>query len=337
MLRLRLLRFRLLWFRLLSRCARVNQMCLAEEFAGAPPRVVTFGTGGAPSIRLSILFLALLLSSGCETDGGVVAADGGVVAADIVPCRLDPFPRSGQPCRAGELPEGYVCQTVGDLGGCGGCARGLCRCREGQWACYPDFDDGWAICNDYVPELREGCGTAPVCQEWSLCTDGFDPGVLDAGSDAGPRADGGFDGGPRLAALGEACTAEVPCLFGECRGSSCGETWTCVAEACGELGTRFCGCHGMTVSSPETCPKQPWIHTGPCVGPEGFDCDPRGVMGTCVISEPPACPTGQVPDVDGSGACWTRNCVPLTDCACADSTECPGTATCDGPNMRCEP
>ena len=168
---------------------------------------------------------------------------------------------------------------------------------------------------------------------------GLDGGGLDGGADAGHDAAVGDAGELGDAASADAgsltCSPEAPCVVGVCAGGpSCGDPWSCVAAAvdCLDDSFEYCGCDGASFFDSSTCPTRPFAHPGACAGPAGFSCDRRGV--SCRAVEP-ICPAGQVAEVDAGGTCWTFRCVPLTDCACADSAECPGDSSCDGATARC--
>lgn len=171
-------------------------------------------------------------------------------------------------------------------------------------------------------------GGAPDAGDDAVASDAA---VSDAGaSDAGEPSD---------AAAGDAgivtCSADAPCVSAVCMGGpTCGDPWFCVetAMACTDDSFEYCGCDGASFFDSSTCPTRPYAHTGACAGTAGFSCDRRGV--SCRAVEP-VCPAGQVAEVSAGGTCWTFRCVPLTDCGCTDSAECPGDSTCDGATMRC--
>ena len=182
--------------------------------------------------------------------------------------------------------------------------------------------------------LLAGCGSSTPSDGGSDA--GFDAGRADAGFDGGFDAgtDAGTDAG-RDSGVGEGstCTPEVRCGTNlECVGGpACSDPWRCEYRPCSDGFFFWCGCDGVTFSSPSSCVNRPYLHAGPCAGAEGFDCDPAGIW----CPEKVDCPPGQVASV-APGIC-RGFCVPLTDCACTDDALCPGDATCDLPTTRCRP
>lgn len=180
-----------------------------------------------------------------------------------------------------------------------------------------------------------------------------DTGSSDAGSsDAGGEADAGGEtdasgetdaGGPgddsgtgADAGPTNICTADMPCVGGLiCAGSpSCDGAWSCIASGipCTDDAVSYCGCDGVEFTDSSTCVTRPFRHRGACAGPTGLDCDASRVR--CRLF-PPMCPDGLVAEVEGT--CWTTRCVPLIDCRCTDTAQCPEDTTCDTSAMRCQP
>ena len=54
---------------------------------------------------------------------------------------------------------------------------------------------------------------------------------------------------------------------------------------------------------------------------------------------PPACPTLQVPEITSDGTCFTRNCIPIEQCACNAAADCPDNNqyTCNLSSRHCTP
>ncbi len=182
-----------------------------------------------------------------------------------------------------------------------------------------------------------GVCTARACLDASMPDAGLDAGsadaaVGDAGSIDSAVSDSGADGG----APGESCSAASPCTGGGVcvGGPACGDTWTCAFSgiACTDDVVSYCGCDGSTFMGSSTCVNRPIAHLGSCEA--GANCNRSAV--TCRRVEP-VCPDGQVPEVEGS--CWTARCIPIEECACSTSAECPlpDIYTCHGTTGRCGP
>jgi len=78
-----------------------------------------------------------------------------------------------------------------------------------------------------------------------------------------------------------------------------------------------------------------------CVAADACACDPLGVVCEAL---PPACPPGEVAEVDAVGQCWTFACVPADSCttvpdctACTMDQACVVRAGPMGPSFVCEP
>lgn len=131
-----------------------------------------------------------------------------------------------------------------------------------------------------------------------------------------------------LADLGDcvpatACFSTEPCAQGLCVGASCGDIWTCIEDrrTCSTNLADYCGCDGVTFQDSQACPTRPYASRGACG--QGTNCDQRDVA--CDLL-PPTCDLGQFPRVVGS--CWDGTCVPIEQCACTVSEECPEDLVC---------
>jgi hypothetical protein len=134
-------------------------------------------------------------------------------------------------------------------------------------------------------------------------------------------------------ALKATCTVDQPCVGGDCKGSSCDQSWFCLSHfaphPCPFDLVPYCGCDGKTYYFPSTCPEVPYEHAGECG--DGVNCDPNDVR----CSQPePNCGEGRVASV--VGGCYGP-CVPITSCRCAFAFECPHIEKYDcGPDQRCD-
>ncbi len=265
------------------------------------------------SIRRSVPLLCLVaLGCGSSHDRGS-AGDGGSVA--------DASARRDGGGRADSGPGPGV-----DAGArsCGGFAEEACG--DDEWCDYPDGsycggDDSTGICRP----RPTGCDLLydPVCG----CdgrTYGNECAAQSAGVDVASRGECEGPGGP-------ICTNDAPCASGICVGATCGEVWRCIdsTRPCTDDSAPHCGCDGETFYDSSTCQRQPFMFAGACE--DGVGCDGRSVLCDAL---PPACPSGQVPSVEG--ACWGP-CVDVGYCRCETRDECPGDYVCHGATDRCGP
>jgi hypothetical protein len=118
---------------------------------------------------------------------------------------------------------------------------------------------------------------------------------------------------------------------GACAGTSCDGPWTCeVGASCIELAAQYCGCDGKTFTA-SGCSPRAFAHKGACEA--GVSCDTSKIL--CKRSAP-ACPTGQVPSVEGT--CYGQ-CVKIESCTCTGPADCPDPDhfTCHNNTKRCGP
>lgn len=142
------------------------------------------------------------------------------------------------------------------------------------------------------------CSTTSPCSTGLACV-GYEctTPIWDCSSHSLIPGEGGADGDPQL----HACPAET---------------------------ADYCGCDGVTFTAPITCADRPYLHPGACG--DGFNCDP--LDSKCDVP-PPECPDGQAPSIENG--CFA-SCVPVNDCRCEFSFECPSpTLFMCSPERRC--
>jgi hypothetical protein len=161
-------------------------------------------------------------------------------------------------------------------------------------------------------------------------------GTTATGGQGGTGGIGGMPGPGGTTATGgqTTCSPTEPCAQGLCVGASCGDTWTCVVDGRDCAGTLvdYCGCDGVIFQDSWACPTRPYSYPGACP-PVLANCDQRAVA--CELL-PPTCGPGQFPRVVGS--CWDGTCVPISQCQCTVTEECPepGNFVCYTSKQHCD-
>jgi hypothetical protein len=101
----------------------------------------------------------------CPDGTYCAAVDGGIVCVlpsdTPIACGYYPFPRTGDACQPGELPEGYVCREFY----CSMYCYTECTCNaRSRWECN-------VACRDFGRPSDGGytypeCGRPPLCRAW---------------------------------------------------------------------------------------------------------------------------------------------------------------------------
>jgi hypothetical protein len=292
--------------------------------AGAGGVLVTGGAGGMPA------------SGGITTTGG----QGG--AATTGPCTdtLSAVAEKGFAC-----PSDYasaqqwqaICSSGhGYLGSCNGFLALLFSTGEWGKECYYDSVSGALVGAVAQDDVSDYCnrtsytiagGSYPSDCPLSLLDDLGDcvRATAGTGGTGGAGGTGGMPGSGGTTATGgqTVCSSTEPCAEGLCVGASCGDTWTCIEDrrTCSTSPADYCGCDGVTFQDSVACPTRPYASRGACG--QGTNCDQRDVA--CDLL-PPTCDLEQFPRVVGS--CWDGTCVPIEQCACTVSEECPEDLVC---------
>ena len=191
------------------------------------------------------------------------------------------------------------------------------------------------------PDGGGGSSSGGAGQGGSAGNSGGTSGNATGGSDGGEgtggtgAVDGGYDDAGDDGGVVDpwACSVTQPCTGGFlCVGYECGIAWACethyiepdggtLEHPCPPETATYCGCDGVTYTSPATCPDRPYRHVGECGS--GYDCDPLDDR----CGGMPTCPQGQTASIDFDN-CFS-DCVPSTSCRCEFVWECPQGYTCD--------
>jgi hypothetical protein len=197
----------------------------------------------------------------------------------------------------------------------------------------PDADCAYGTPTWYCVPIDRGDVWSFVCPV-SPSDAGGGAGGRGGAADAGSGGAGGSGGGTTGTASSGAstCTGSAPCQgrAAVCSGQSCGGVWTCQALGlCGDV-VFYCGCDGVTFTSPYGCPNRPDAYLGTCE--TGANCSQAAM--SCTIAGP-ACAQGQVPEI--LNGCYTGRCVPIGSCGCTSANDCPDTRqyTCNQSLQRC--
>jgi hypothetical protein len=301
---------------------------------GAGGVLVTGGAGGVPAFGGST---ATGGQGGAGTASPCTDALGTVVQGYLFTCPNDYTSAERWPatCSSGH----------GHLGSCNGFLALLVS--PGTWGkeCYYDPVSRvlvGAVAQDDVPDFcgqtsftlaggsyPSDCPLALLADlgDCVRATGGAGPSTGGAGGMGGMGGAGGAGGtggmpgsGGTTATAGQtACSSSEPCTQGLCVGASCGDTWTCVVDGrdCTGSLVDYCGCDGVIFQDSWACPTRPYSYSGACP-PGSANCDQRAVA--CKML-PPICDQGQFPRVVGS--CWDGTCVPIEQCQCTVTEECP--------------
>lgn len=209
-----------------------------------------------------------------------------------------------------------------------GCAYGT-----PTWFCVPiNSGDFWQfICPVSLTDAGASTGGRGGSADAGL---GGTGGMTNSGGSEASGGMGGSGGGTTGTAGSSAgvCAGSAPCQEAFiCNGQSCSGSWTCIASGrkCGNV-VSYCGCDGVTFSSPENCPNRPIAYLGTCQA--GASCS-LAVM-TCTIAGP-VCASGQVPEI--LNGCYSGRCVPIGSCGCTLASDCPDSNqyTCNQLLKRC--
>ncbi len=141
------------------------------------------------------------------------------------------------------------------------------------------------------------------------------------------------------------CTPNKPCEPNSiCLSGDCAYTGSCIPHSmfypqssddpqtfllhpCPMQMVPYCDCNGVTFQARDTCADRPFVHRGACG--DGYSCDKYRVH--CDTPRP-ACPTSQTSAVvDG---CFGA-CIPVGQCRCEYSFNCPEGYTCDLTTSSC--
>lgn len=217
------------------------------------------------------------------------------------------------------------------------CAPGIPGVPAGGWAateseCASHLARGFGDYTHWEPSVDEhGC---PVLVEMPGCCDCI---AADAGlppPDASTDVCGGLPPAACLAVrcvpvFDDACCSECapgPCA--DCRrpvfiGCASPASSPCRRDACGTAPAWACGsavpdCTGANVVAEDACDRPGCV---PAYPSSDADLDPPGVLCVPITAQsciarcrrlPPTCPTGTVPEGDGS--CYTDRCIPAFVC-----------------------
>jgi hypothetical protein len=251
-------------------------------------------------------------STGGTTGGGGIAGGSGGSAGGVTGS-------SARVIDAGVQDGALLCGGVSppDAG---------CAYRTPVWYCNPiDRGDVWVFTCP-LPPTDAGGGSGGRGG-----SAGTSSGGAGTGGTAGIGGTGGSAGGTGGSGA-STCAGSAPCQGAAiCSGQSCGGSWTCVLSGrkCGDV-VSYCGCDGVTFTSPDGCPNRPVAYLGTCE--TGANCSQAAM--TCTTAGP-VCPQGVVAEI--LNGCYSGRCVPIGSCGCTSANDCPdrGQYTCDQSLKRC--